>query len=104
MSVPYIAIAAYGSLCNHSCDPNVEARVIATTRHIDWVAVRDIAEGEELTNRYATIKNPEKRKAYLKEEYGFECKCPLCLANAELPSANPTSVKKKKKKTMKSSK
>ena len=46
---------------NHSCDPNCGLR-----GEITFVAMRNIATGEELTCDYATIDN---------EDYQFECNC-----------------------------
>lgn len=46
---------------NHSCDPNCGMR-----GEITFVAMRDIAPGEELTIDYAFIDN---------EDYSFECTC-----------------------------
>lgn len=46
---------------NHSCDPNCGLH-----GEITFVAMRDIAPGEELTVDYAFIDN---------EEYSFDCKC-----------------------------
>ena len=51
---------------NHSCEPNCGLR-----GEITFVAMRDIAQGEELTTDYAFIDN---------EEYSFQCNCgsPFC--------------------------
>ena len=69
---------------NHSCDPNVI--LVYETR--GWgrdhplvaycVALRDIAQGEELTISYITSEDPyEKRQADL-ANYGFICTCSKC--------------------------
>lgn len=51
---------------NHSCDPNCGLR-----GEITFVAIRNIAKGEELTCDYAFIDD---------EDYTFQCNCgsPLC--------------------------
>lgn len=47
--------------CNHSCNPNCGVH-----GEITFIAIRDIACGEELTIDYAFVDN---------EEYSFECHC-----------------------------
>ncbi len=42
----------YGSLFNHAYTPNVKAQLHLRERVIEFVAVRDIAEGEEITLNY----------------------------------------------------
>lgn len=42
----------YGSLFNHAYTPNVKAQIHLRERVIEFVAVRDIAEGEEITLNY----------------------------------------------------
>lgn len=68
---------------NHSCDPNVhvifpEKKAICSPIKIN--AIKDIAEGEELTASYV---NPEysfkDRQFELKKNWGFNCACPRCV-------------------------
>ena len=40
------------SLCNHSYEPNARFRLVPAQRTIEFVAVRDIAVGEEITINY----------------------------------------------------
>lgn len=55
-----IAVAlGYGSLYNHSWEPNLEYRKRQADALIDYVALRDIADGEELTINYSSS-YPEK--------------------------------------------
>jgi SET domain-containing protein len=50
-----IAVAlGYGSLYNHAWEPNLEYRKRLDDGLIDFVALRDIAEGEELTTNYSS--------------------------------------------------
>jgi uncharacterized protein len=50
-----IAVAlGYGSLYNHSWDPNLEYRKRHAEALIEYVAIRDIAEGDELTINYSS--------------------------------------------------
>ena len=72
---------------NHSCVPNLNYET--TGSNIKLFAIRDISKGEELCISYIrdpytfelnfskppTLKNIHR---YLKDEYGFECKCQLC--------------------------
>jgi hypothetical protein len=43
---------AHASMCNHSYSPNAYAHQRARARVIDFVALRDIEEGEEVTINY----------------------------------------------------
>ena len=75
---------------NHCCIPNVNYET--TGRNVKTFAIRDISKGEELCISY--IRDPytfetsfnkpptlENVHTYLKNEYGFECKCELCCLN-----------------------
>jgi len=56
-----IAVAlGYGSLYNHAWEPNLEYRKRLRDALIDYVALRDIAVGEELTINYSSS-YPERR-------------------------------------------
>lgn len=47
---------------NHSCDPNVEGEIEG--RHIYYIAMRDIKEGEELFIDYAFDKDSKKEPCH----------------------------------------
>lgn len=72
------------SYFNHSCSPNVinfvrgNSMVGITGRHID--------SGEQLFIRYSNLArmDKEKRKAYLKKCWEFDCECDLCKSNTEI--------------------
>jgi hypothetical protein len=72
------AILLQGTLFNHSCDNNLdfcvndEGVIVFTTN-------RDIAEGEELCDRYIeTNASRKKRQHTLLNQYGFICSCEKC--------------------------
>lgn len=70
------------SRLNHSCKANVSFAWNKVTQHGAIFALRDIAEGEELTlSYYGTNGEYEERRGRLKETYNFECKCELCTAD-----------------------
>jgi hypothetical protein len=47
-------VLGYGSLYNHSWEPNLEYRKRLDDGLVDFVALRDIAAGEELTTNYSS--------------------------------------------------
>jgi len=57
-----------GPKVNHSCDPNCGVRVNATVEGFDFVALRPIAEGEEITFDYAM-------RNYAIEHFPARCLC-----------------------------
>jgi len=64
---------------NHDCAPNA-AVVVSPTGDLTVTALKDIADGEEITISYTDIKEDcEKRRATLLQHYGFECKCARCV-------------------------
>lgn len=72
-----------GSMMNHSCDPNVGMSQPSITAKASWVALRDIALGEELFDSYVTLEEGSKhdrevRRNILFENYHFWCNCSLC--------------------------
>jgi hypothetical protein len=85
---------------NHSCSPNTlalplcEADIIPglvakDEQEIAIVAVRDIREGEELTNSYYNFSPGEStaaRRKILMDKYGFHCQCQLCCDGEALPA------------------
>ncbi|KAJ6491765.1 hypothetical protein C8R47DRAFT_1121704 [Mycena vitilis] len=74
----YGAIPQYISRLNHSCSPNTSPRFDKGSLSYRLWAVRDIAEGEELTFQYTdVICAAEARQKDLKP-YAFTCTCPAC--------------------------
>ena len=91
---------------NHSCRPNTLALLTAdacipglVARHPEEIAVIatcDIREGEELTNSYFNFSpgdSTAKRREILSKNYGFECRCQVCLANETLQGHQKASSK-----------
>ena len=76
------------SLINHSCSPNVEECPLPResedqekVEEYELRAVRDISKGEEITicySNFATRSPKHTRLSYLKEKFGFNCKCCVC--------------------------
>lgn len=55
-----VAIAlGFGSIYNHSWSPNLEYRKRLEAGVLEFVAIADVAEGEELTTNY-TVSNPHR--------------------------------------------
>lgn len=73
------SLCALGSMINHSCEPNMIVRV-SFSRQLQWIAARDVAEGEELLTSYLgdTEASTEHRKQELLNSYEFSCACPKC--------------------------
>ena len=82
-------VFGYGTRFNHSCDFNVTYEIDSTVKQKNVMAfttTRDINAGEELYITYVdTNEHPEveERLTHLKDNYGFDCICPLC--NSEEP-------------------
>ncbi|XP_043860494.1 histone-lysine N-methyltransferase SMYD3 isoform X1 [Dromiciops gliroides] len=65
------------SLLNHSCDPN--CAIVFEGPRLFLRAVRNIQLGEELTICYLDVLAPSaERQKQLREQYCFDCDCPLC--------------------------
>ena len=81
------------ALLNHSCAPNADAGKLLEKNNagklynrIEIRAIKDISKGEEITFcvslgtsiTCAVLRTREARKIFIKEEFGFECKCCAC--------------------------
>lgn len=66
-----------------SCAPNAAPDPIDPTR---IVCVAPISTGDEVTLSYFGVQSLEAkdRKDFLRERFGFECGCELCIDRAEL--------------------
>lgn len=74
------------ALTNHSCSAtlDVEAGNGAGPVEAVAVAVRDVAEGEELLMSYIDDDQPRNaRRRELLDRYSFQCRCARCVAEAE---------------------
>lgn len=92
----------YGSLLNHSCDPNTFW--INHGKAIISFASKDINMDEEITNCYLTesLKMPlEQRQFHLKNFYNFVCGCVPCTELWPPMSQFPTALADLKAKQMK---
>ncbi|MEW5303772.1 MAG: hypothetical protein WDW36_006431 [Sanguina aurantia] len=76
------------SLLNHSCAPNASHLVVDQQMVVH--AAHPISSGEEMSINYfgARVLQPvEERRKYLRDSYGFECRCPRCTFESSLPAA-----------------
>ena len=70
---------------NHACVPNCQHTFNVKRGEMTIHAVRDVAEGEELTICYTETQPSAGRRALTKKHFGFECVCEVCsLPAAEL--------------------
>lgn len=73
------AIVFQPTRLNHDCRPNTAYHIDAPTLKLHMHALRDIAQGEELTDTYIdTSTFRDERKENLQRNYGFDCGCSLC--------------------------
>ncbi|CAG7823719.1 unnamed protein product [Allacma fusca] len=83
---PQFAAGVYtvASLMNHSCDPNVTRVVGLTDGTLAIVATRSLKCNEEIVTCYSrsfTSDTIDIRRAYLSENYCFDCDCIACRNN-----------------------
>ncbi|KAL6922946.1 hypothetical protein FSST1_000220 [Fusarium sambucinum] len=67
------------SFINHSCLANTHHSWNETLGKETVHATRDIAPGEEITIFYDDVGPSAIRKPWLKENFGFDCNCSVCL-------------------------
>ena len=72
------------SMINHSCDPNALADSLEfDAKKIELRAMKEIKVGEEVTfsylDAYTAILGERKENRLILENYGFQCKCGICL-------------------------
>jgi len=76
------------ALLNHSCAPNCCLHYSGTVLRIR--TIRAVDEGEELCHSFADLAAPRQvRQAYLRNTYGFECRCEGCWG----PAAGPLEMR-----------
>ncbi|KAF9652312.1 SET domain-containing protein [Thelephora ganbajun] len=80
-----LAVSPALSLFNHSCEPNAvlvfpgSPRGDKSSPSMQLVCIRDINPGDEIVISYVDTTLPyDRRRAQLKDAYGFDCVCPLC--------------------------
>ncbi|CAK7215222.1 hypothetical protein SBRCBS47491_002409 [Sporothrix bragantina] len=66
------------SRLNHACRPNTFWRYSPRTLAVEFVALRDIAAGEELTHSYIQRDTVEVTRHDLLTHWGFNCTCEVC--------------------------
>lgn len=79
-----------GSRFNSSCVPNVRNTWDERQQVINFIAGKDIAEGEELCIAYGNLLAPRsERRSKLATSFGFECTCAACsLSGAALEKSD----------------
>ncbi|GAA5997526.1 hypothetical protein JCM5350_002719 [Sporobolomyces pararoseus] len=79
-----VGVFVQGSRFNHSCSANVR-KTWDLTEGVEWfIAMKDIKEGDELTQSYRDPRQKrEKRKESLRAGYGFDCTCQVCSMDSE---------------------
>ena len=91
---------AIAAQLNHSCtpnavfylDPNAPCGTEAALCHAPLVvrAVRDLEEGTEVTLAYTELLQPRAgRQRWLKDHYGFDCRCARCVLEGEESGGDP---------------
>ena len=78
------AILFYGTLLNHSCEPNVQFRVSDNGKFMTFTTIRPINAGDEVCDSYLneeTIKHMSltERQHNLHKQYDFLCTCSRCI-------------------------
>jgi len=64
----YVLFSKVNRTVNHSCAPNCGVKINPVTGTLDFVAFRDIAEGEEIVYDYAM-------RNYSVENFPSQCRC-----------------------------
>lgn len=78
---PHVGLWPEFSLLNHSCVPNAIHLVVGNRMVVR--AVRDIPAGKEVTINYlgrSCLEPLTVRRSELESVYGFNCRCPRCVA------------------------
>lgn len=85
----------YSTICliNHSCLPNSHNNWDEAAEHETIHAIRPIKAGEEITIPYDHGGPSAERRTFLKNAFGFDCKCSTCtLPPAELRDSDDRRV------------
>lgn len=92
-----MALFTKAARMNHACGGgmNVAYNWRDTDGKLYMHALRDINQGEELFTSYINTKAPrEARRKTLKEDYHFDCNCPVCTLPDELSKASDERLSK----------
>lgn len=84
---PLDGTAFYATICriNHSCDPNVRVTYVNSLQHglqATLIALKPILPGEELVQSYIDQFQPLSVRQKALKDYGFQCTCSKCFAEA----------------------
>jgi hypothetical protein len=79
-------VYTYASNINHSCEPNSDMRFGSRNDFHSLMIIKantDIKTGQEVLISYIPVEaiqifTNEERKTYIKNEFGFDCKCKIC--------------------------
>lgn len=92
---PFYSLFTEVSRLNHDCRPTCAYYFDHTDFRHKVLAVRDIAAGEELTIAYYDPLQPRSvRQEKLQHEWGFQCSCARCSADASSIAESDERVKK----------
>ncbi|KAF7297890.1 ER lumen protein-retaining receptor [Mycena chlorophos] len=89
----YSAICDHISRLNHSCSPNTQPKFNRAMFAFELYAVREIAEGEELTFQYIDITRPAAERVEACKPYAFKCTCTACIEPTEESDARRQAIK-----------
>ena len=71
------------SRINHSCMPNAYYSWNSSIERVTLHAVKDIAEGEEITISYCSAYHTLEERKHELEPYVFTCRCPACQTDTD---------------------
>ncbi|KAH8663817.1 hypothetical protein BGZ61DRAFT_462631 [Ilyonectria robusta] len=75
-----LQVGLYPTFCrmNHACTPNTSWMADDVTGTMEVYAVRDIMEGEEITDSYTDVARSRESRGKELRNWGFECECSVC--------------------------
>ncbi|KAI5458308.1 hypothetical protein BGZ63DRAFT_493451 [Mariannaea sp. PMI_226] len=75
-----LQVGLFTTFCrmNHSCTPNTSWMYDETTGMMEVYAVRDITNGEEITDSYTDVARSRESRVKELENWGFQCQCMAC--------------------------
>ncbi|KAK4202764.1 hypothetical protein QBC40DRAFT_320583 [Triangularia verruculosa] len=75
----HVGLFAEAARINHGCRPNVHSRFSERRLTMEIMAHVAIEPGEEILMSYVPLTTVrDERRKYLKDHWGFDCKCQLC--------------------------
>lgn len=78
-------------MMHHSCSPNVALQYRTYKRSTEFIAIKEIKKGDELTYSYLKdlYKTRIQRRELLKSKFMFDCTCADCLTGSDKPEDDP---------------